>query len=266
MSSDFPSKIWPDIGKNDIIKVPKLYERFLDYLGTELSSIGSTWNQPHVGTTPPDIFPLVEKLQRIKGGGIRRTEAIETARELAVEKGLSDDQLMVSVDIAKHKTLTIYEHKICLDNHLKFNTSLIPQDVLGETLGTLNLLFPPHKSTQHFLDKHKRPFYQLGLCNRPIKPNLNDYTYWRNRIADLMHIMAGPPVGLQQLGLYYQGENLIQFATFWIATAVGIFTLLNIALGVAVLLYSATRHNNHHVKDPPRPTSIVGRLKEGYAM
>ncbi|KAK4225208.1 hypothetical protein QBC38DRAFT_531198 [Podospora fimiseda] len=30
-------------------------------------------------------------------------------------------------------------------------------------------------------------------------------------------------------------------------------------------VYSATRRNNHHAKDPPQPTSIVGRPKEGYA-
>ncbi|KAK3984667.1 hypothetical protein QBC44DRAFT_312965 [Cladorrhinum sp. PSN332] len=138
----------------------------------------------------------------------------------------------------KSKTLTVYEHKICLNNHLSLRTSLIPREVLGEALDTLNLLFPDQdKRTQRFLDQNKRPFYRLGLCKRPRKLSVDHYSYWRHQIADLVHIMAGPPVGLQQLGLYYKGENLLQFTTFWIATAVGVFTLLGIALGIASTVY-----------------------------
>ncbi|KAK4168458.1 hypothetical protein QBC43DRAFT_310264 [Cladorrhinum sp. PSN259] len=145
----------------------------------------------------------------------------------------------------KNKTLTIYEHKICLSNHLRFSTScVIPEDVLGEAIDTLNLLFPfQNDSTKRFLTKHKKPFYGLGFCGRPRKLIIGDYSYWRSRIADLVHILAGPPVGLQQLGLYYKGENLLQFATFWIATAVGVLTLLSIALGVAAIVYGVKQYD-----------------------
>ncbi|KAJ9151751.1 hypothetical protein NKR23_g2943 [Pleurostoma richardsiae] len=145
----------------------------------------------------------------------------------------------------KHKIITIYEHKVCLQNHIRFpGNSLIPDDVLGEAIDTLNLLFPfQDDPTKRFLAKHKKPFYGLGFCNRPRKLELVEYRYWRNRIADLVDILKGPPVGLQQLRLERDGRNLLQFATFWIATAVGILTIVSIGIGVVSIVYSAKQYD-----------------------
>lgn len=144
----------------------------------------------------------------------------------------------------KHKTLTVYEHKITLHNHLRFPGScVIPADVLGEAIDTLNLLFPfQDNGTKRFLTKHKKPFYGLGMCNRPRKLKLSDYSYWRSRVADLVYISAGPAVGLRQLRLNKDGGNLLQFATFWIATAVGVLTVVSIAIGVAATVYGAKQY------------------------
>ncbi|KAK4445329.1 hypothetical protein QBC34DRAFT_413341 [Podospora aff. communis PSN243] len=146
----------------------------------------------------------------------------------------------------KHKTLTIYEHKISLHNHLRLagsSPSPVPRDVLGEAIDTLNLLFPfQDDGTKRLLIKHKRPFYGLGMCNRTRKLKLSDYSYWRSRVADLIYISSGPAVGIRQLKLSRKGDNLLQFATFWIATAVGVLTLVSIAIGVAATVYSAKQY------------------------
>ncbi|KAK0660466.1 hypothetical protein QBC41DRAFT_383677 [Cercophora samala] len=146
----------------------------------------------------------------------------------------------------KHRTITVYEHKIVLYNHLRFSTAnhIIPDTILEEAIDTLNLLFPSQNdSTKRLLTKHKKPFYGLGFCNRSRKLNISDYSVWRSRVADLVFISKGPPVGIQQLRLDRTGENLLQFATFWIATAVGIFTLASIALGVASVVYSVKAYD-----------------------
>jgi hypothetical protein len=144
----------------------------------------------------------------------------------------------------KHKILTIYEHKISLHNHLRLGgSSPVPRDVLGEAIDTLNLLFPfQDDGTKRLLAKHKRPFYGLGMCNRTRKLKLSDYSYWRSRVADLIYISSGPAVGIRQLKLSRKGDNLLQFATFWIATAVGVLTLVSIAIGVAATVYGAKQY------------------------
>ncbi|KAK4464545.1 hypothetical protein QBC42DRAFT_43452 [Cladorrhinum samala] len=147
----------------------------------------------------------------------------------------------------EYKTITVYEHKVFLDNQLKYLTSSsglpIPPAVLEEAIDTLNLLFPFQvDSAKRFLAKHKKPFYGLGSCGRPRKLDISDYRYWRSRVSDLGHITTGPPVGLQQLRLHNKGENLLQFATFWTAIAVGAFTVASIAIGLAALVYGKKQY------------------------
>lgn len=48
---------------------------------------------------------------------------------------------------------------------------------------------------------------------------------------------------IQQLRMDRARENLLQFATFWIATAVGIYTLASIALGVASVVYAVKAYD-----------------------
>ncbi|KAI0109496.1 hypothetical protein GGR51DRAFT_511693 [Nemania sp. FL0031] len=145
----------------------------------------------------------------------------------------------------KYKIITVYEHKVHLQNSIRFRgSSLVPVEVLGEVIDTLNLLFPfQDDSTKRFLSKYKKPFYGLGLCNRPRKLELSEYRYWRGRVADLVYISKGPPVGLQQLRLEGDGRNLLQFATFWVATAVGILGLVGIGVGVVAIVYSAKQYD-----------------------
>ncbi|KAK4171870.1 hypothetical protein QBC36DRAFT_294930, partial [Triangularia setosa] len=147
----------------------------------------------------------------------------------------------------KHRTITVYEHKIVLYNHLRFSTasSFIPDSVLEEAIDTLNLPFlSQNDSPKRLLAKHKKLFYGLGFCNRPCKFSISDYSVWRSRITDLVFISKGAPVGIQQLWLDRTAENLLQFATFWIATAIGIFTLASITLGVASVVYAVKSYDN----------------------
>ena len=143
----------------------------------------------------------------------------------------------------KDKVITIYEHNIYLYNHLRFaRTCILPQELVEEALDTLNLLFPLDDATKRFLLKHKKPFHGLGLCNRPRKLELEDYQYWRGRIADLVFITQGPPAGLQQLRLDEHGGNLLQFATFWIASAVGVLTVVGLGAAVIATVYSVLQY------------------------
>ncbi|KAH8889239.1 hypothetical protein GQ53DRAFT_723424 [Thozetella sp. PMI_491] len=145
----------------------------------------------------------------------------------------------------KHKIITIYEHKICLYNHLRFQDNCgISHSVLEDALDTLNLLFPfQDDATKRFLVKHKKPFYGLGFCGRPRKLDLSEYQHWQGRVSDLVYLASGPPVGLQQLRLDKDRRNLLSFATFWIATGVGVLTLVSIAFGIAATVYGVMQYN-----------------------
>ncbi|KAH8885719.1 hypothetical protein GQ53DRAFT_828740 [Thozetella sp. PMI_491] len=145
----------------------------------------------------------------------------------------------------KHRVITVYEHKICLYNHLRFKQNCpIPGNVLEEAIDTMNLLFPfQDAATKRFLAKHKKPFYGLGLCGRVRVLDLEHYSVWRGRLADLVYISRSPPVGLQQLRLDRHGNNALQFWTFWIATCVGILTLAGLGIGFASLVYTVRQYD-----------------------
>ncbi len=145
----------------------------------------------------------------------------------------------------KNRVITVYEHKISLWNHLKYTKQqLIPRDVLEEAIDTLNLLFPLNDAgTRDFLRQNGKPFYGLGYCNREQCYDLEKYSYWRGRVAELMEIMNEEPSGLQQLLLSKDGRNLLQFATFWVAVAVAILTIVSIVSGTVQTVYALKQYN-----------------------
>ncbi|CAJ0553171.1 Ff.00g116830.m01.CDS01 [Fusarium sp. VM40] len=145
----------------------------------------------------------------------------------------------------KYKVITVYEHKIYLYNNVSFpEESIIPQEISQEAMDTLNLLFPfQDDATKRFLSRHKKQFYGLGFCNRPRKLELEDYYYWRHRIADLGYILRGPAIGLQQLRLDREGNNMLQISTFWITAAVGVVTVISIAVAVGATVYGVKQYN-----------------------
>ncbi|KFA68640.1 hypothetical protein S40285_10835 [Stachybotrys chlorohalonatus IBT 40285] len=143
------------------------------------------------------------------------------------------------------KRVTIYEHKICLLNHLQYGQDCpVPRDALEEALDTLNLLFPPtDPATHRYLKAQHRPFHQLGFCSRNVKRDLQHYRYWQNNLVDLLHDLEEQPYGLGQLRLDKDRRNLLQFATFWIATIVALLTVISIAFGVVSTVYAARQYN-----------------------
>src|SRR5207244_8887795 len=68
----------------------------------------------------------------------------------------------------KSRVVSVYEHKICLWNHLNSKVEpIIPREILEEAIDTLNLLFPLNDSpTKDFLKQNGKPFYGLGYCKR----------------------------------------------------------------------------------------------------
>ncbi|RBR24529.1 uncharacterized protein FIESC28_02725 [Fusarium coffeatum] len=145
----------------------------------------------------------------------------------------------------KYKEITVYEHKIHLFNHLRFpDNAIIPEDIVAEAIDTLNLLFPfQDDATKRFLDKEKKLFYGLGFCNRPRKLDLDDYTFWRDRIEDLGYILRQPAVGLHQLRLDKGGSNMLQISAFWITVVLGLVTLVSIAFAVGATVYGVKQYS-----------------------
>jgi hypothetical protein len=144
----------------------------------------------------------------------------------------------------KSRVMTVYEHKICLWNHLNSSAEpIIPREILEEALDTLNLLFPLNDTrTKEFLQQNGKPFYGLGYCKRDRVYDVGRFYFWRDSIAELMEIMNEGPRGLQQLALSKDGKNAMTFATFWVATLVAILTIISIAFGTVQTVYSIKQY------------------------
>lgn len=139
-------------------------------------------------------------------------------------------------------TITIYEHKIALVNHLRDVATQrfcpIPQSVLEEALDTLNILFPPENaSTQNYLRSCQRPFHSNGMCGRPEQRDIGKYVYWQRSLALLVEELKKPRRGLRQLTVNAEQGNLIEVATFWIAAMMAL--TLAIAFGVSATYFAA---------------------------
>jgi hypothetical protein len=140
----------------------------------------------------------------------------------------------------KFKILSIYEHKICLWNHIVCGKDTpVPRFVFEEALDTLNLLFPfDDAGTKSLLQKEGVSFYSLGLCGRDRVLDLNKYQHWRAPLERLVELQSQPPSGLSQLRWNKDGRNALQFATFWIATTVAVLTIFSFAFGILSTMYA----------------------------
>ncbi|KAK3385306.1 hypothetical protein B0H63DRAFT_510156 [Podospora didyma] len=145
----------------------------------------------------------------------------------------------------KSRVISMYEHKICLWNHLSSpSPPIIPREILEEAIDTLNLLFPLNDApTKSFLKQSERSFYGLGYCKRERCYELDKFRIWRERMADLIDVMNEEPRGVQQLALSKDGKNLLSFATFWVASTVAVLTIISIAFGTVQTVYSVKQYN-----------------------
>jgi hypothetical protein len=144
----------------------------------------------------------------------------------------------------KSRILFIYQHKIALWNHIQYtDKALFPEGLLEEAMDTLNLLFPLLDApTKGFLMQHGKTFDRLGYCKRPRNLSLGRYQYWQTHLRDLIDVFNEHPRGIQQLKLQRDGGNLMQFATFWMAAAVGILTIISIAFGIVQTIFSIKQY------------------------
>ncbi|KAH7360028.1 hypothetical protein BKA66DRAFT_573773 [Pyrenochaeta sp. MPI-SDFR-AT-0127] len=140
------------------------------------------------------------------------------------------------------RSLSIYQHKICLVNHWKATeTALIPTDILDETIRTLDLLFPfGDPKTNAFLEEEDIQFWSIsrGLSETSRATKLDEFRYWRSRLAQLSNLFHGPPETVMQTLL--DTRNITQFATLWVAIF-GVF-FLTIIFGVLSTVYSVKQY------------------------
>ncbi|KAK2606900.1 hypothetical protein N8I77_005622 [Diaporthe amygdali] len=163
------------------------------------------------------------------------------------------DHLKIDTD---SRTITIYEHKICLWNHIlsarnrgQWNSPhgetdpppILSQSVLIEAIDTLNLLFPfGDEATEAFLKRERKvtSFYGLGSCTRDRQLDTERYRFWRKEIEEIASILSQPPRGKAQFLLDRDGTNSRDVWTFWTAIAFGVLAVIGVATGVYSAVYA----------------------------
>lgn len=139
------------------------------------------------------------------------------------------------------RTLKIYQHKLCLFNHLnhaKKELPFIPLALIEETIDTLNFLFPIGDTpTTNLLVNHNQVFNSLGTCGRLVSDHTR-YAYWGERLQELADILTEPPESLKH---FRSGRatimDSINLWNFLIAAFVLILTTLNIVFGTFAAVY-----------------------------
>jgi hypothetical protein len=178
--------------------------------------------------------------------------AAESSKEYRIDPGftapflagISGIRIEWTDNLAEHlwynrnrRAVKVYEHKICLIHHLESTNSIIPSDVLRETIDTLNLLFPfDGQDTRGFLRQHRKEFYKIAHYGRVRLLDLREYNYWRQQLSDLIEASNEPARGWWQL--LRDSRNKVQYWTFWIAIIVLILTLIGLIISLFSGLYT----------------------------
>jgi hypothetical protein len=138
-----------------------------------------------------------------------------------------------------NRTLSVYNQKICLVNHLKNDAPIIQKEILVEAICTLDLFFPiSDEKTAPFLRKEMVNFYHVSPPERSGPMSLNEFTYWRSNIVQLLELLNGPPETVGQMMLDTRIAS--QFTTLWVAIF-GVF-LLTILFGILATVYSIKQY------------------------
>lgn len=136
-----------------------------------------------------------------------------------------------------HRTLSFYQHEICLINHHREPDPIIPKPVLNEALRTFDILLPRGDAATDKLLKQSG----VSICGAR-EPrwvcDLEEFKYWRNNMVQLLEILHGPPESLSQALL--DRRNPAQWSSLWIAVF-GIF-LLTIVFGILTTIYSIKQY------------------------
>ena len=150
-------------------------------------------------------------------------------------------------------TLQIFCHKICLQSYWELEKKemkppeltgqgpghnetdrIFPDGLLDETIWTLDLLFPiADLPSKKYLEDEDQIFYGVNVPRHsqfaPV--DLNDFHYWRDRLAILYDVLDQPPSRFR--GMWSDRRNPMQWWTFWLAV---FFSLLTFGFGVAGLI------------------------------
>lgn len=150
-------------------------------------------------------------------------------------KWTSDLAQHLSIDW-EYKQITIFEHVICLRNHLAYPDDCpLPKKFVGEAIDTIKLLFPDDKDTKAFLSRDGRKFLKIPF-GRERSLSLGDFSYWETEISQLLDVWEQGPSGWSQLQLRPDRSNFLEYSTFWAAAVVLLLTVISIVFGVAGLV------------------------------
>ncbi|KAH7253769.1 uncharacterized protein BKA55DRAFT_566228 [Fusarium redolens] len=136
----------------------------------------------------------------------------------------------------KYKQITIFEHAICLRNHLAYPDDCpLPKILVQEAVDTIKLLFPDDKDTKAFLSREGRKLLKIPF-GRERSLSLGDFSYWETEISQLLDVWEQGPSGWSQLRLRPDRSNFLEYSTFWAAAVVLLLTVISIVFGVAGLV------------------------------
>ena len=126
---------------------------------------------------------------------------------------------------ASHSSTQVESSQVCIRGsaYLRPITGL-PRELLDETIKTLDVLFPPwHDRTVQFLRDQDQDFHLLPPVPRDL-PKLREFTYWRERMIDVVIEFESPPRNWKHI--WRDRRYPVAFWTFWIGISIFAMTLL----------------------------------------
>ncbi|CAI6342252.1 unnamed protein product [Periconia digitata] len=139
------------------------------------------------------------------------------------------------------RALWIYQHRVCLENHLRCSKGeprhIIRQEALLEAIRTLDLLFPfGDPQTARFLAKEGRQNLYVPPCRDTAHlQSLSHFKYWNGRLAQLLNLYQGPPESKWQY--FRDHRNFGQWASLWLA--IFLVAFITIVFGVLSSYFAA---------------------------
>ncbi|KAL4804633.1 hypothetical protein BDV18DRAFT_142286 [Aspergillus unguis] len=162
-------------------------------------------------------------LTSIRGLRVRWTDNLRDHLRLEGQKG--------------QRILLIFQHRIFLLNHYTDPEPVLPKAVLREAILSLDLLLPcDEPATLRFLTQSKltlgSPLQARGTYG------LEQFTYYRENLVELLEILHGPPETLVQS--LRDTRNLVDSVTIWVAVF-GVF-VLTLVFGFLTTVYSIKQY------------------------
>lgn len=185
----------------------------------------------NTGRPPASTFPLDEAFTAVNLRNICRLQIRWTSN--------LQDHLKISGPRG-HRVLSIYQHKVCLINHFKGpQKEIIGENVLKETIRTLDLLFPlADANTEAFLKEEGICMHSFHGHTITSSISINDFDVWRPKLEQLLGLFNGPPESVAQTLL--DTRNINQWITLWIAIF-GVF-LLTTVFGILATVYTIKQY------------------------